>query len=93
LYHDAFGINIGFFYIRDREKREVDFLFTWENEPWLIIEAKLGKPDNLTSLHYFAEKLGIKQRFVVMQSEKYDYFDKAKGIRIIPASKFLMALA
>ena len=92
LYHDAFGINTGLFFLRDREKREVDFLLTWENEPWIIVEVKLTKPDKLTSLHYFSKKLSIEQRFVVTRSEKADYVDKTKGIRIIPAARFLMAL-
>jgi len=92
LYHDTFGLNINLYYLRDREKREVDFLITWDNKPWFIIETKLSKPDKINSLYYFSEKLAIKQRFIVTKSEKADYIDRSKYIRIIPASRFLMAL-
>jgi hypothetical protein len=29
-------------YVRDREKREVDALVTRDNQPWLMVEVKLN---------------------------------------------------
>jgi hypothetical protein len=88
--HDSAGVKADLFNIRDREKREADFLITWE--AWLIVECKLTKPKNFTHLHYFAERLKIKNRYLVINSKDFDYLDKKTGIRIIPAEKFLMAL-
>ena len=31
------------FYIRDKQKREVDFLMTKDHEPWMLVEAKSGE--------------------------------------------------
>ena len=30
----------GLFYLRDKNKREVDFLVTKENAPWFLVEVK-----------------------------------------------------
>ncbi|HLE31902.1 MAG TPA: DUF4143 domain-containing protein, partial [Bacteroidota bacterium] len=44
-------------YIRDREKREVDFLITEARKPYALIEAKLTAVDLDPNLRYFAERL------------------------------------
>ena len=41
LWNDASGVSFGLFHIRDKMKRETDFLITRENEPWLLLETKL----------------------------------------------------
>ncbi len=50
-------------YVRDREKREVDFLITEHRKPYALIETKLSGSDADPSLQYFAERL--KPRYVV----------------------------
>ena len=37
------------FFLRDKEKREIDFLVTKDNSPWLLIEAKSSVKDSLNS--------------------------------------------
>jgi hypothetical protein len=46
------------FYLKDREEREVDFLVTWGDGPWFLVECKMtgGKA---TSLNYFADCLKV----------------------------------
>jgi predicted AAA+ superfamily ATPase len=88
--NDTHGISTGLFYLRDTSKREADFLITWEKEPWMIIEAKIKHNDNLTSLNYFADKLGVKNRFVVTLSEDKDHVERNSGVRVVPASRFLL---
>jgi hypothetical protein len=90
--HDCWGINLELYYIRDREKREVDFLMTWNQLPWMIIECKLSRPQKYTNICYFADRLKLKNRFMITKSNDYDFLDKKTGIRTIPAEKFLMAL-
>ena len=91
-YHeDAFGIPAELYYIRDREKREVDFLVVWDGTPWLAVECKLQAPRRATHLRYFADKLNVAQRYVVtLQGD--DYLERTSGVRFVPASRFLMAL-
>lgn len=91
-YRDVNGIDIELRYVRDREKREVDFLLVFEKKPWILIEAKAGKPDAFGPLRYFAEKLGVKEKYMVCLDDKHDYIDRASGTTVIPASKFFAAL-
>ena len=91
-FQDVFGLNVGLFYLRDLEKREVDFLLTWEETPWLIVECKLAPGGSLTALNYFADRLAIGQRFLVVQEEGVDHVDRATGVRALSANRFLTAL-
>lgn len=44
-------------YVRDKEKREVDFLIVSSGKPYALIETKLSGPDVSPSLRYFHERL------------------------------------
>lgn len=44
-------------YVRDKEKREVDFVITSKNRPYLLVEAKLSETESDRSLLYFLERL------------------------------------
>jgi predicted AAA+ superfamily ATPase len=90
---DVFGYAVDLFYLRDLEKREADFLVTWQRVPWLIVECKTTPGASLTPLHYFAERLNVKERYVVTQQSGVDYLDRRTGIRSLSADRFLMALA
>ncbi|MFH1018945.1 MAG: AAA family ATPase [Pseudomonadota bacterium] len=46
-------------YLRDRDRREVDFCITLRQRPWLLIEAKLSEDVPTEPLRYFANKLSI----------------------------------
>jgi hypothetical protein len=89
FYYDVFGIKAKLHFIRDREKREVDFIITWNNVPWMLVECKLSKPKKLNAIQYYANKLNVVNLFVVTKSDKYDYLDQ-NNIRVIPAKSFLM---
>jgi len=91
-FQDVFGCAVDLFYLRDLEKRETDFLVTWEKTPWLIVECKLSAGGSLTALRYFADKLGVEQRFLVVRDEKVDHVDRNSGVRALSASRFLTAL-
>jgi predicted AAA+ superfamily ATPase len=47
------------YYLRDQDRREVDFLITRDLVPLGLIEAKSSVQDWPTSLHYYTEKLAI----------------------------------
>ena len=80
---------------RDKEKREVDFLITKNNHPWMLIEVKLSHNQGISSsLRYFHEQLKPEFSFQVVFNMPYvnaSCFDK-KGIMIVPAKTFLSQL-
>ncbi len=86
---DKEGYKANLHYLRDVEKREVDFLVAIDNKPWFCVETKISFKDIATSLRYFKDKLRIPFAYQVVREEDVDYI---KGdIRIISASKFLTA--
>lgn len=54
---DTRGIKSDLYYLRDRERREVDFLTVSDNVPELMIEVKSSDDTFSKSLRYFAERL------------------------------------
>ena len=91
-YEDTHGIDAALYYVRDQQKREVDFLVVWEGEPWFLVECKAGAPGGLRHLRYFGGKLEVEQRYCVTPSDQHDYLDLNTGVRVVPARRFLMAL-
>jgi uncharacterized protein len=87
---DQEGYRVGLHYLRDADKREVDFLMTLEKKPWFAVECKVKSDTSSPSLRYFAERMGIPYLYQVHMEGKDDVFDG--GVRIMPAAKFLAAL-
>ncbi|MGE3954207.1 MAG: ATP-binding protein [Parachlamydiales bacterium] len=84
----------GLFYIRTKEKREVDFCVTKEGKPWILVEAKVGKERLSPQLGYFQEKLGCPYAFQVVRDLPYvnkDCFAQDRPL-IVPARTFLSQL-
>lgn len=91
-YEDIFGVAAELYYVRDREKRETDFLVVWEKQPHALVECKLSPDRNLTALNYFGNALNVPRRYQVTRQSGVDYADKKSGVRVISADKWLMAL-
>ena len=85
----------GLYYLRDKDKREVDFLVTRDNTPWFMVEVKSsGNKAMSANLSYFSEQLGIEHAFEVVHDLEYvakDCFDSPLPIRV-PLSTFLSQL-
>jgi predicted AAA+ superfamily ATPase len=82
LGHGDFALH----YVRDKEKREVDFLVTDRRRPYLLVEAKLSQDDVSASLRYFRERLSPRRTFqVVRQGDPRT----SGGIVVLPAERFL----
>lgn len=47
------------FYLRDQDRREVDFLITLNQKPYFLIEAKRSETEISPALRFYSEKLGI----------------------------------
>ncbi len=89
---DVYGFSLRLFYLRDTDKREVDFLMVWENNPWFIVECKQKPGGKLTHIKYFADRLGVEKRYMVVREDGVDYFEHNSRIRVISANRFLNAL-
>lgn len=86
---DSQGIKANLYYLRDIEKREVDFLVTVDEKPWFCVEAKTSFKGIPVSLIYFKERLKIPFTYQVVKEENVDFLKD--NIRAISASKFLTA--
>lgn len=88
--HDYEGYKIELCYLRDKEKREVDFLVTVDNKPWFCAEVKSSFSGIPVNLRYFKNKLQIPFSYMVIKDDGHDHIKD--NIRIISANKFLTAL-
>ncbi|MBU0694527.1 MAG: ATP-binding protein [Candidatus Omnitrophica bacterium] len=87
---DSQGYKANLYYLRDIEKREVDFLVTIDEKPWFCVEVKTSFKEIPSHLRYFKEKLKIPFVYEVVKEEGIDFLKD--NIRVISASKFLTAL-
>lgn len=82
-------------FIRDKEKREVDFLVSRDNQPWFLVEVKSSAKDGISkNLAYFQEKIKARHAFQVVFELEYvpqDCFRHTTPI-IVPARTFLTQL-
>lgn len=87
---DHEGHRAELYYLRDVDKREMDFLVTINNKPWFAVEVKLNDTSLSPNLLYFRDRLAIPYAYQVVRKEKTDSLEK--GARIISAGKFLAGL-
>ena len=82
------------FYLRDKEKREVDFLITKNEKPWFLVEVKQADKSLSTSLGYFQKQIQAPHAFQVVLNADYEdanCFDFSQPV-IVPAKTFLSQL-
>ena len=82
-------------FIRDKQKREVDFLVSRNGEPWFLVEVKNGNRSGISkNLYHFHQELGADHAFQV--SLEAPYVDRscfeAKMPIIVSARTFLSQL-
>lgn len=73
-------------YVRDKEKREVDFLIVAGRKPALLIEVKMSESEVSPSLRYFAERLSPRWAVQIVRNGTPRV---AGNVRVIPADRFL----
>lgn len=83
------------YYLRDKDKREVDFLIVKDNKPWILIEVKASEKKSLSkNLLYFQEQ--VQAAYVLQLAFDLDYIDydfrDIKKPKIFPVSTFLSQL-
>ncbi len=85
----------GLYYLRDKDKREVDFLVTKNRKPWFLVETKTSGQQGISRwLHYYHEKLKVPHAFQIGFDLPYvdkDCFSIKEPV-IVPAKTFLSQL-
>lgn len=82
-------------YLRDKEKREVDFLVVRDGEPWFLAETKHRDESMSPSLKHYQEQTGAPFAFQVTTDAAYvdaDCFAKPCAPLIVPARTLLSQL-
>ncbi|MBW2266330.1 MAG: ATP-binding protein [Deltaproteobacteria bacterium] len=77
-------------YIRDREKREVDFVLVKDNEPLALFEAKESDANISKSAAYYSLRMKIPFFQIVKKAKKVETFPDNRYV--IPALNFLMLI-
>lgn len=90
----GFG-QFGLYFVRDKEKREVDFLVTKDEKPWFLVECKYANNHGISkSLYYFKSEINAEHAFQVVFDMPFvdvDSFSYHEPI-IVPAQTFLSQL-
>ena len=82
-------------YLRDKEKREVDFLVVRDDQPWFFVEVKQAERSLSPALEYYQRQTGAShanQAVVEMPFVAADCFDQSKPI-VVPARTLLSQLS
>jgi hypothetical protein len=81
-------------YLRDKLKREVDFLVVRDRKPWFLVEVKLSDPKLSPSLAHFAEQTKAAHAFQVVINLPYEAADcfATRKPTVVPAKTFLSQL-
>lgn len=82
------------FYIRDKQKREVDFLVARDQKPWFLVEVKQSDTALSPVLGHMQRQIGAKHAFQVVINEPFvnsSCFDHKEPI-VVPARTLLSQL-
>jgi len=87
--------NYDLYYLRDKEKREVDFLIVKNKKPWILVEVKKSIQNSISkNLYYYQNQLNVADAFQVVMDMEYvdvDCFSYRQPI-IVSARTFLSQL-
>ena len=82
-------------YVRDKQKREVDFVVVRDRKPWMLVEVKKADEQLSPSLAVFQGQTKAPLAFQVVMDAEYvdaDCFAKPGGPLAVPARTFLSQL-
>jgi len=95
FWNDSGLDDYGLYFLRDKMKREVDFLVTKKNIPWMLVEVKSSERSSISSnLHYYKNLLKPEYSFQINFDSSYierDCFSINEPIKV-PVSTFLSQL-
>lgn len=87
---DTEGYSMELRYLRDTDKREVDFVVIEDNRPLFAVECKTSDKSMSPHLKYFKDRTDIPRFYQVHLGDK-DYAT-SNGIRVLPFEKFVLDL-
>jgi predicted AAA+ superfamily ATPase len=76
-------------YVRDKERREVDFLITERRRPYLLLETKLSDDQPSRALRYFRDRLRPRH---AVQLVRHGSPRRVDGMLIVPSDRLLARL-
>jgi len=81
-------------YVRDKQKREVDFLVVRDRQPWFLVEVKLTDASLSPSLAHFQAQTKAPHAFQVVLNLPYEPADcfAVRQPVVVPAKTFLSQL-
>ncbi len=86
---DSEGYAMDLRFLRDTDKREVDFVVLKEGRPLFAVECKTGEKDISSALFYFMERIKIPTAYQVHTGAR-DF--QKQGIRVLPFFTFCREL-
>lgn len=84
---DTEGYKMELRFIRDTDKREVDFVVLQNKKPLFAVECKTGEGAISRSINYFSQRTNIPEFYQVHLGSK-DYGRAESGGRVLPFSTF-----
>lgn len=86
---DTQGFSMELRFLRDTDKREVDFVVLKDNIPQFAVECKSGEKSINPAIFYFKDRTRIPLFYQVHQGTK-EYIKN--GVRVLPVEKFCKEL-
>ncbi len=86
---DTEGFRMELRFLRDTDKREIDFVVLKEGRPMFAVECKSGEKNINPSLFYFMKRTSI-PRFYQVHEGNRDY--EKNGVRVLPVQTFCKEL-
>jgi hypothetical protein len=87
---DTQGFEMDLRFLRDTDKREIDFVVLKDKKPLFAVECKTGEKNINPSMFYFMERTQIPKFYQVHTGARH--YEK-KGVRVIPFRKLICELS
>lgn len=88
---DTEGYRMELRFLRDTDKREVDFVVLKDGKPEFAVECKTGEKSPSHAARYFRQRTSIPRFYQVHRGQK-DYGHHETGIRVLPFTTFCREL-
>ncbi len=79
-------------FVRDKERREVDFLVVRDGSPWCLVECKTNDVEPAAALLHFRERLRAPLAFQLVRRPGYDRDYPRLKIRVLDHERFFAGL-
>jgi hypothetical protein len=90
LLYDREGRHAELWFLRNVDKKEVDFLVTIDQKPWFAVEVKLNDTAVSPNLHYYRERMNIPFLYQAVKKKGVDIL--SSGVRVVSADRLLAGL-